>query len=45
MRNLDHILVSPDLEILSAQVLDYPMSDHLPVSMEIRLPQGVGILG
>jgi endonuclease/exonuclease/phosphatase family metal-dependent hydrolase len=45
MRNLDHILVSPALEILNARVLDYPMSDHLPVSMEIRLPERVAILG
>lgn len=43
-RNLDHILVSPSLEILAARVLDYPMSDHLPVSMEIRLPEEVAIL-
>jgi endonuclease/exonuclease/phosphatase family metal-dependent hydrolase len=40
-RNLDHILVSPSLSIKEAEVLDYPMSDHLPVSMEVRLPQGV----
>jgi len=42
--NLDHILVSPSLDIDTARVLDYPMSDHLPVSMEVRLPRGVGVL-
>lgn len=36
--NLDHILVSSRIEILSAEVIDYALSDHLPVSMEIRLP-------
>jgi endonuclease/exonuclease/phosphatase family metal-dependent hydrolase len=41
MRNLDHILVSPSIGIDSARVLDYPMSDHLPVSMEVHLPEGV----
>ncbi len=44
-RNLDHILVSPSLAIDTAQVLDYPMSDHLPVSMDVRLPRGVSIQG
>jgi endonuclease/exonuclease/phosphatase family metal-dependent hydrolase len=39
--NLDHILVSPRIAIDSARVLDYPMSDHLPVSMELHLPSGV----
>ena len=42
-RNLDHILVSPSLEMGPAHVLDYAMSDHLPVSMEVALPQGVTI--
>jgi endonuclease/exonuclease/phosphatase family metal-dependent hydrolase len=36
--NLDHILVSTNIEILSAQVVDHALSDHLPISMEIRLP-------
>lgn len=45
IRNLDHILVSPDLEIDTARVLDYPMSDHLPVSMEVRLPGQVSVMG
>jgi endonuclease/exonuclease/phosphatase family metal-dependent hydrolase len=43
MRNLDHILVSPGIGIETARVLDYPMSDHLPVSMHVRLPTGVAI--
>jgi endonuclease/exonuclease/phosphatase family metal-dependent hydrolase len=44
-RNLDHILVSTTLRILEARVVDYPLSDHLPLSMRIALPEGVEILG
>jgi len=44
MRNLDHILVTPNLNIVTARVLNYPMSDHLPVSMEIEMPEGCGLV-
>ena len=37
---LDHILVSPSLEIRRSEVVSYPMSDHLPIAMEIALPEG-----
>jgi endonuclease/exonuclease/phosphatase family metal-dependent hydrolase len=40
-RNLDHVLVSESLDILQVQVIDYPLSDHLPLSMEVALPEGV----
>ncbi|MGD8841940.1 MAG: endonuclease/exonuclease/phosphatase family protein [Gammaproteobacteria bacterium] len=40
-RNIDHILVTPTVEVAKAEVLNYPLSDHLPISMEIVLPQGV----
>ncbi len=40
-RNLDHILVSSQLKINQARVLDYALSDHLPISMEVELPTGV----
>jgi endonuclease/exonuclease/phosphatase family metal-dependent hydrolase len=40
-RNLDHILVSPSLRITDAQVVDYALSDHLPLSMDVELPDGV----
>jgi endonuclease/exonuclease/phosphatase family metal-dependent hydrolase len=43
MRNLDHILASPGIGIERARVLDYPMSDHLPVTMDVRLPPGVSV--
>lgn len=39
-RALDHILVSPTLEIRRAEVVSYPMSDHLPIAMDIALPKG-----
>lgn len=37
-RALDHILVSPSVEVLKAQVVSYPVSDHLPIAMDIALP-------
>jgi len=35
---LDHILISPSLELRSVRVLDYSISDHRPIAMEIGLP-------
>jgi len=40
-RNPDHILVSRNLRIMGARVLNYSLSDHLPVSMKVALPEGV----
>lgn len=37
-RCLDHILLSPDLQVASSTVLDHPISDHLPVATELILP-------
>lgn len=37
-RCLDHILVSPGLQIGQSSVLPIPISDHLPVTTEIILP-------
>ncbi|PAV25653.1 endonuclease/exonuclease/phosphatase family metal-dependent hydrolase [Tamilnaduibacter salinus] len=39
-RALDHILVSPTLEIRKAEVVRYPVSDHLPIAMDIGVPKG-----
>ncbi|SDW55630.1 Metal-dependent hydrolase, endonuclease/exonuclease/phosphatase family [Thiocapsa roseopersicina] len=39
--NLDHILVSRPLRVVAARVVDYALSDHLPISMTIELPEGV----
>lgn len=43
LRSLDHILVTPTLEIEDVSVLPLPYSDHLPVSMVVRLPESVVI--
>jgi len=42
-RNLDHILASESLRIIGVgvRVLDHSLSDHLPVSMKVALPEGV----
>lgn len=37
-RNLDQILVSPSLRVERISVLNYPLSDHLPIVMEVALP-------
>ena len=42
-RCLDHILLSPSLTRERVQVLDQPISDHLPVAVDIRLPGSVGV--
>jgi endonuclease/exonuclease/phosphatase family metal-dependent hydrolase len=44
LRMLDHILASPSLIIEQAKVLDYPHSDHLPVSVDILLPESIQFL-
>ncbi len=38
-RLLDYILVTPGIKLRSAQVLNFPWSDHLPVEVEIELPE------
>lgn len=35
---LDHILVTPSLAVRRVRVLDFACSDHLPLAMEIQLP-------
>ncbi len=40
-RNIDHILVSEPLRVDRAEVVDYPLSDHLPIMMEVTLPESV----
>lgn len=36
---IDHILVTPGLTAENARVLNFPCSDHLPVAMDIHLPE------
>jgi endonuclease/exonuclease/phosphatase family metal-dependent hydrolase len=40
-RSIDHILVSPSLEVRQAQVFEHSQSDHLPVATEIIVPREV----
>lgn len=40
-RKIDYILVSKELEICSSEVVEYYLSDHLPVRLEVRLPETV----
>lgn len=40
-RSLDHILMSSGLTIETAKVLGHDCSDHLPVAMEVSLPEAV----
>lgn len=40
-RGLDHILVSDSLIINKVAVLDTPISDHLPIAMQIQLPNKI----
>jgi len=40
-RNIDHILVTPSLAVESVEVLDAPLSDHLPMTMTVSLPSAL----
>jgi endonuclease/exonuclease/phosphatase family metal-dependent hydrolase len=42
-KKIDHILVSESLIVENARVLDYPLSDHLPIGIDIHVPKGVGL--
>ncbi len=37
-RNIDHILVSPTLDVRNVCVLNHAISDHLPIMMDVVLP-------
>ncbi len=41
VKRIDHILVSHSLEVRNARVLDYALSDHLPVCVELMIPDRV----
>jgi len=42
-RKLDHILASPSLKLAKAEVINYAHSDHLPISVELELPENVAL--
>jgi endonuclease/exonuclease/phosphatase family metal-dependent hydrolase len=41
--NIDHILVTPTLQVDYVRALNFSLSDHLPVEMQITLPESVRI--
>jgi len=41
VRRIDHILVSQSLGVNRTRVVDYALSDHLPICIELELPMGV----
>ncbi|MET0102226.1 MAG: endonuclease/exonuclease/phosphatase family protein [Sedimenticola sp.] len=43
MRKIDHILVSEGLVVENARVLDYPLSDHLPIGIDVVIPEGMDL--
>ena len=43
-RNIDHILVTPTLKVTRMRVLDCAVSDHLPICVEIQLPEQVKLV-
>jgi len=40
-RKFDHILISESLKLQKTKVLEHTHSDHLPICVEIELPEGV----
>jgi endonuclease/exonuclease/phosphatase family metal-dependent hydrolase len=41
VRRIDHILVSRSLRVRDARVLNYSLSDHLPISVELEVPEAL----
>lgn len=39
--NIDHILVTPGLEVKRVHALNHAFSDHLPIVMELLLPKSI----
>lgn len=42
-RQLDHILVSPSIQVENVVVLTHTFSDHLPIAMQVIVPEQVGM--
>lgn len=40
-KNIDHILASPSIQVNDIRVLDYPLSDHLPLAIEVEIPNTI----
>jgi endonuclease/exonuclease/phosphatase family metal-dependent hydrolase len=44
-RSIDHIFVSSSLQVDNARVLSHTFSDHLPIAVEVTLPDSIKITG
>lgn len=44
-RNIDHILVTPSLKVSNVRVLNHALSDHLPIALELVVPEDVNLIG
>lgn len=44
-RKIDYILVSDNMKVQTSEVVDYHMSDHLPIRLQVLLPQTVQLEG
>jgi len=44
-RAIDHVLVSPGLEVLTYDTLYSQLSDHLPLAISVRLPDALSLPG
>jgi len=40
-KKIDHILVSGSLQVENAKVVEYPLSDHLPIGIDVIIPSGM----
>ncbi len=43
-KKLDHILISPSFDVCNVRVLNFPFSDHLPISMDLIVPQAISLV-
>ncbi|WP_260291808.1 endonuclease/exonuclease/phosphatase family protein [Sedimenticola hydrogenitrophicus] len=41
IRKIDHILVSDSLQVENAKVVEYPLSDHLPIGIDVIIPSSM----
>lgn len=45
IRKIDHILTTPNVQVNKVHVLKQVFSDHLPIAMEITLPENIRLTG
>ncbi len=43
-RNIDHILVTPSIQVNKLQVLNHALSDHLPIAVDVQVPEDVRLI-